>query len=99
MTSDGVMKIFEQVNRESRAVIDLNHACTDFAEWLAGAWPSIGERDVAQLALVGGTLWRDAYARILLKLATPLWHAVCVTLVSMGASAAERLSMGQGNLA
>jgi hypothetical protein len=40
MTPDDVMKIFEQVNRDDRASIDLNHACTDFAEWLAGAWDS-----------------------------------------------------------
>ncbi|MBB3262271.1 hypothetical protein F4827_007092 [Paraburkholderia bannensis] len=63
MPPDDVMKIFEQVNREGRAAIDLNHACTDFAEWLAGAWDSFGERDIALLGVVGAALWRDGYAR------------------------------------
>ena len=63
MTPDDVMKIFEQVNREGRAAIDLNHACADFAEWLSGAWDSLGERDIALLGVVGAALWRDGYAR------------------------------------
>jgi hypothetical protein len=63
MTPDDVMKIFEQVNREGRAAIDLNRACADLAEWLAGAWDSLGERDIALLGVVGAALWRDGYAR------------------------------------
>lgn len=63
MTPDDVIKIFEQVNREGRTAIDLSHACADFAEWLAGAWDSLGERDIALRGVVGAVLWRDGYAR------------------------------------
>ncbi|HTR05287.1 MAG TPA: hypothetical protein VMJ11_01175 [Paraburkholderia sp.] len=63
MTPDDVISVFEQLNREGRAAIDLDRACASFAKWLAGAWDGLGESDVMLLASVGAALWREGYAR------------------------------------
>lgn len=63
MTQDDVIAVFEQLNREGRAAIDLGHACTGFAKWLAGAWEGLNESDVALLTSVGAALLREGYAR------------------------------------
>ena len=63
MTPDDVISMFEQLNREGRAMIDLDHACADFAKWLAGAWNGLSETDIALLKSIGAALWRDGYAR------------------------------------
>lgn len=63
MTPDDVISVFEQLNREGRAVVDLDHACASFAKWLASAWDDLGATDVALLTSVGAALWREGYAR------------------------------------
>ncbi len=63
MTQNEVFAVFERLNREGHASIDLDHACAEFAKWLAGVWDGLGERDVALLSSVGATLWREGYAR------------------------------------
>ncbi|SMG14131.1 hypothetical protein [Paraburkholderia susongensis] len=63
MTPDDLISVFEQLNREGRAAIDLDHACTGFVKWLAGAWDGLSESDIALLTSVGAALWREGYAR------------------------------------
>jgi hypothetical protein len=38
MAPGDVIAMFEQLNLEGRATVDLDHACAGFAGWLAGAW-------------------------------------------------------------
>ena len=63
MTPDDVISVFEQLNREGRAAVDLDHACASFARWLASAWDDLDAADAALLTSVGAALWREGYAR------------------------------------
>nr|WP_098554044.1 hypothetical protein [Burkholderia sp. JKS000303] len=63
MTPHDVITVFEQLNAEGRAMVDLDHACTGFAGWLAGTWDTLGEGDIALLTSIGATLYREGYAR------------------------------------
>lgn len=61
MTPHDVITIFERLNAEGRAAVDLDHACTGFAGWLAGVWDTLGEEDIALLTSIGATLYREGY--------------------------------------
>jgi len=63
MTPEDVITIFERLNVEGRATVELDYACAGFAGWLAGAWDRLGEEEIALLTSVGATLWREGFAR------------------------------------
>ncbi|CAN0626346.1 conserved protein of unknown function [Burkholderia multivorans] len=63
MTPHEVVTIFERLNAEGRAMVDLDHACAGFAGWLAGAWDRLGEDEIALLTSIGATMYREGYAR------------------------------------
>ena len=63
MTQDDVIAIFERLNAEGRATADLSLICAGFAGWLAQAWDRLDEHEIALLTSVGGTLWREGFAR------------------------------------
>ncbi|MDN7511973.1 hypothetical protein QZL91_21120 [Burkholderia multivorans] len=63
MTPQDVITIFERLNVEGRATVDLDHACAGFAGWMAGAWDRLSDDDVTLLTSVGATLWREGFAR------------------------------------
>ncbi|MDN7609878.1 hypothetical protein QZM28_24580 [Burkholderia multivorans] len=63
MTPQDVITIFERLNVEGRATVDLDHACAGFAGWLAGAWDYLSDDEVALLTSVGATLWREGFGR------------------------------------
>ncbi|WP_425518255.1 hypothetical protein [Paraburkholderia edwinii] len=61
VTPTDVTAVFEQLNLEGRATVDLDHACAGLAAWLAGAWDRLGEEEIALLTSVGATLWREGH--------------------------------------
>lgn len=61
MAPSDVIAIFEQLNLEGRANVDLDHACAGFAGWLASAWEQLEEEEIALLTSVGATLWREGH--------------------------------------
>ncbi|MDN7476164.1 hypothetical protein QZM71_14995 [Burkholderia multivorans] len=63
MTPQDVITIFERLNVEGRATVDLDHACAGFAGWLAGSWDHLNEDEIALLTSVGATLWREGFGR------------------------------------
>ncbi|MFM0405294.1 hypothetical protein [Paraburkholderia dipogonis] len=63
MTPDDVITIFERLNIEGRADISLDETCAGFAGWLAEARPHLTDDDFALLTSVGGTIWREGFAR------------------------------------
>lgn len=63
MTPHDVITVFEQLNAEGRAMVDMDHACAGFAGWLAEAWNTLSEEDIALLTSIGATLYREGYAR------------------------------------
>lgn len=63
MTSGDVITIFERLNAEGRAVVDLDETCAGFAGWLAEAWDRLGDDEIALLTSVGATLWREGFER------------------------------------
>lgn len=63
MTSIDVLTIFERLNIEGRATVDLDFACAGFAGWLAQAWDRLNEDEIALLTSVGATLWREGFAK------------------------------------
>jgi hypothetical protein len=62
MTPTDVITIFERLNVEGRATVDLDHACAGFAGWLAENWGRFEGDDLALLTSVGATLWREGFA-------------------------------------
>jgi len=46
MTPDDVITIFEKLNLEGRATVDLDHACAGFAGWLARARDRLDEEEL-----------------------------------------------------
>ncbi|WP_175965335.1 hypothetical protein [Burkholderia sp. BCC0322] len=63
MTPHDVMTIFERMNAQGRAAADLDHACAEFAGWLAEAWSRLSEDEVTLLTSIGASLYREGYAR------------------------------------
>ncbi|WP_269501072.1 hypothetical protein [Burkholderia sp. IMCC1007] len=63
MTPSDVITIFERLNIEGRATVDLGHTCAGFAGWLAGAWNRLSDDEIALLTSVGATLWREGFER------------------------------------
>ncbi|NHV26865.1 hypothetical protein [Burkholderia sp. D-99] len=63
MAPHDVMTIFERVNADGKAAIDLDHACAEFAGWLAEAWSRLSEDEIALLTSIGASLYREGYAR------------------------------------
>ncbi|WP_208449662.1 hypothetical protein, partial [Burkholderia vietnamiensis] len=51
-----------------RTLLDSGWPCLQgaghgFAGWLAGAWDTLGEEDIALLTSIGATLYREGYGR------------------------------------
>ncbi|MCW3543084.1 hypothetical protein [Burkholderia cenocepacia] len=63
MTPQDVITIFERLNVEGRATVDLDHTCAGFAGWLAEARGRLSEDEIALLTSVGATLWREGFGR------------------------------------
>ncbi|MBZ5789749.1 hypothetical protein [Burkholderia sp. LMG 32019] len=63
MAPHDVMTIFERVNADGKAATDLDHACAEFAGWLAEAWSRLSEDEIALLTSIGASLYREGYAR------------------------------------
>jgi hypothetical protein len=61
MAPADVIAIFEQLNLEGRATVDLDHACAGFAGWLAGTCDRLDEEEIALLTSIGATLWREGH--------------------------------------
>ncbi|WP_186113903.1 hypothetical protein [Burkholderia gladioli] len=61
MSPEDVLTIFERLNAEGRATVDLEYTCAGFAGWLASAWGRLGDEDIAILTSVGATLWREGF--------------------------------------
>ncbi|WP_186084866.1 hypothetical protein [Burkholderia gladioli] len=56
-----MLTIFERLDVEGRATVDLEYTCAWFAGWLAEAWDRLDDRDIAVLTSVGATLWREGF--------------------------------------
>ncbi|WP_186200627.1 hypothetical protein [Burkholderia gladioli] len=61
MSPEDVLTIFERLNVEGRATVDLEYTCAGFAGWLASAWDCLDDEDIAILTSVGATLWREGF--------------------------------------
>ncbi|KWC11444.1 hypothetical protein [Burkholderia ubonensis] len=58
-----VITIFERLNAEGRAAVDLEDTCAGFAGWLVEAWDRLDDDEIGLLTSVGATLWREDFDR------------------------------------
>ncbi|WP_186191023.1 hypothetical protein [Burkholderia gladioli] len=61
MAPEDVLTMFERLNVEGCATVDLEYTCAGFAGWLARAWERLDDEDIAVLTSVGATLWREGF--------------------------------------
>ncbi|PFH08046.1 hypothetical protein BCF11_0398 [Collimonas sp. PA-H2] len=59
MTAEDAITIFQRLNVEGRATVDLDHTIAGFAGWLAEAWHKLDDDAIALLTSVGATLYRE----------------------------------------